>query len=98
LGGLLGLAGFFSSPAICGGAWGGGAWGIDGTALVMGALLLAVHPIQLGKGQLAAGFFSLVAAPTWAVSSSAIDLAVSSPSLAAGAGLWAAGLAMVSGT
>jgi hypothetical protein len=91
IGGLLGLAGSFSPPAIR-----GVAWGLDGTALVMGALLLAVHHIKLGNEQLAAGFFTFVAGQTLVVSSSAMDLAASSPSFGAGVGLWAAGLALVS--
>jgi hypothetical protein len=72
------------------------AWGLDGTALVLGALLLAVHHIKRGNEQLAAGFFTFVAGQTLVVSSSAMDLAASSPSFGAGAGLWAAGLALVS--
>jgi len=91
IGGLLGLAGSFSPPAIR-----GVAWGLDGTALVMGALLLAVHHIKLGNEQLAAGFLTFVAGQTLVVSSSAMDLAASSPSFGAGVGLWAAGLALVS--
>lgn len=91
VGGLLGLAGSFSPPAIR-----GIAWGLDGTALVMGGLLLAVHHIKLGNEQLAAGFFTFVAGQTLVVSSSAMDLAASSPSFGAGVGLWAAGLALVS--
>ena len=91
IGGLLGLAGSFSPPAIR-----GVAWGLDGTALVMGALLLAVHHVKLGNEQLAAGFFTFVAGQTLVVSSSAMDLAASSPSFGAGVGLWAAGLALVS--
>jgi len=91
VGGLLGLAGSFSPPAVR-----GIAWGLDGTALVMGALLLAVHHVKLGNEQLAAGFFTFVAGQTLVVSSSAMDLVASSPSFGAGAGLWAAGLALVS--
>ena len=91
VGGLLGLAGSFS-PA----EFRGIAWGIDGTALVVGTLILAVHHTKRGNEQLAAGFFTFVAGQTLVVSSSAMDLAASSPSFGAGAGLWAAGLALVS--
>jgi len=91
VGGLLGLAGSFAPPAVR-----GVDWGLDGTALVMGALLLAVHHIKLGNEQLATGFVTYVAGQTLVVSSSAMDLAASSPSFGAGAGLWAAGLAPVS--
>lgn len=91
VGGLLGLAGSFSPPAVR-----GVAWGLDGTVLVMGVLLLAVHHARLGNEQLAAGFFTYVAGQTLVVSSSAMDLAASSPSFGAGVGLWATGLALVS--
>lgn len=91
VGGLLGLAGSFSPPTVR-----GIAWGLDGTALIMGTLLLAVHHIKLGNEQLAAGFLTFVAGQTLVVSSSAMDLAASSPSFGAGAGLWSAGLALVS--
>lgn len=90
-GGLLGLAGSFSPPAFR-----GIAWGLDGIALVMGALLLAVHHIKRGNEQLAAGFLTYVAGQALVVSSSAMDLAAASPSFGAGVGLWAAGLALVS--
>lgn len=91
VGGLLGMAGSFSSSTFR-----GIAWGLDGTALVMGALLLAVHHIKLGNEQLAAGFLTFVAGQTLVVSGSAMDLVASSPSFGAGVGLWAAGLALVS--
>jgi hypothetical protein len=55
-----------------------------------------VHHIKRGNEQLAAGYFTYVAGQTLVVSSSAMDLAASSPSFGAGAGLWAAGLALVS--
>ena len=91
VGGLLGLAGSFAPPGVR-----GVAWGLDGTALVVGTLLMAVHHVKLGNEQLAAGFFTYVAGQTLVVSSSAMDLIASSPSFGAGAGLWAAGLALVS--
>jgi hypothetical protein len=91
VGGLLGLAGSFSPPAFR-----GIAWGLDGIALVMGALLLAVHHLRRGNEQLGAGFLTFVAGQTLVVSGSAMDLTASSPSFGAGVGLWAAGLALVS--
>lgn len=91
VGGLLGLAGSFSSPILR-----GIAWGLDGSALVLGVLLLAVHHIKHGNEQLAAGFLTFVAGQTLVVSTAAMDLAASSPCFGAGVGLWAAGLALVS--
>jgi hypothetical protein len=92
-GGLLGLVGSFV-PA----EFRGIAWGIDGTALVMGTLLLAVHHIKRGQEQLSAGFLTFAAGQTLVVSGSGMDLTTSAPLFGAGAGLWAAGLALVSAT
>lgn len=91
VGGLLGLAGSFSPPAIR-----GVVWGLDGTALLMGAVILGVHHVKLGNEQLAAGFFIFVAGQTLVDSGAAMTLTASSPSFGAGVGLWAAGLALVS--
>jgi hypothetical protein len=91
LGGVLGMAGSFSPSDVR-----GIAWGLDGTALVLGTALLAVHHIKLGHEQLAAGFLVFVAGQTLVVSGSAMELSVSSPTFAAGVGLWAAALALVS--
>ena len=91
VGGVLGMVGSFSSPAIR-----GIAWGLDGTALTIGTALLAVYQVKRGKELMAAGFLVFVAGQTLVVSGSAMELAASSPLFAAGAGLWAAGLAMVS--
>lgn len=91
VGGVLGMVGSFSPPAVR-----GIAWGLDGTALVLGAALLAVHHIKRGHEQLAAGFLVFAAGQTLVVSGSAMELPASSPSFAAGVGLWAAALALVS--
>lgn len=91
IGSLLGIVGSFSPPTVR-----GVAWGLDGTALVLGTALLAVHHLKLGHEQLAAGFLVFVAGQTLVVSGSAMELSASSPSFAAGAGLWAAALALVS--
>ena len=91
VGGILGLVGSFAPPAIR-----SVAWGLDGTALIVGVLLLAVHHVKRGNEQLAVGFLTFVTGQTLVVSSSAMDLAAASPSFGAGVGLWAAGLALVS--
>lgn len=90
VGGVLGMVGSFASPAVR-----GIAWGLDGTALVIATALLAVHHIKLGNQQLAAGFIVFVAGQTIVDSGSAMRLAESSPLFAAGAGLWAAALALI---
>jgi len=91
VGGVLGMVGSFAPPSVR-----GIAWGIDGTALVIGSALLSVHYLKLGNEQLAAAFLVFLAGQTLVVSGSAMSLAASSPSFAAGVGLWAAALAMIS--
>lgn len=91
VGGVLGMVGSFSPSAVR-----GIAWGLDGTALVLGAALLSVHHIKRGNEQLAAGFLVFVAGQTLVVSGSAMELSASSPTFAAGIGLWAAALALIS--
>jgi hypothetical protein len=71
------------------------AWGIDGTALVVASASLAVHHLRRGDEQLAAGFLVFLVGETLVVSGSAVDLAAVGPTFAAGAGLWAASLALV---
>jgi hypothetical protein len=91
VGGILGMVGSFAPAAVR-----GIAWGLDGTALVLGTAILAVHHIKRGHEQLAAGFLVFVVGQTLVVSGSAMELSASSPIFGAGAGLWAAALALVS--
>lgn len=92
IGALLGLAGsFVGSPSLR-----GLAWGIDGTALTVGAALLAVHFMRRGQDLLAAGFLVFIAGQALVVSGSAMSLEASGPSFAAGAALWAAALVLIS--
>ena len=90
VGGVLGIVGSFAPSTVR-----GIAWGIDGTALVIGTSLLAVHYIMRRSELLAAGFLVFVAGQTLVVSGSAMSLAASSPTFGAGAGLWAAALVMI---
>jgi len=91
MGAVLGLVGSFAPSAVR-----GVLWGLDGTALVLGAALLAVHHIKLGNEQLAAGFLVFAAGQTLVVAGSAMDLSASSATFGAGVGLWAAALGLVS--
>ena len=92
VGALLGLAGSFAASTSLRGL----AWGIDGTALIVGAALLAVHFIRHGHDVLGAGFLVFIAGEALVVSGSAMSLEASGPSFAAGAALWAAALALIS--
>ena len=92
IGALLGLAGSFATSTSLRGL----AWGIDGTALTVGAALFAVHFIRHGQELLAAGFLVFIAGQALVVSGSAMSLEVSGPSFAAGAALWAAALVLIS--
>ena len=92
VGALFGVAGTFVPSATLRAL----AWGIDGTALIVGTALLAVHHVRRGDEVAAAGFLVFVAGETLIVSGSAMDLVASMPTFAAGAALWAASLALVS--
>ena len=92
VGALLGIAGAFAPTAAPRGL----AWGIDGTAIVVGSALLVVHHVRAGSDVVAAGFLVFLAGETLIVSGSAMELAASAPTFAAGAALWSAGLALVS--
>jgi hypothetical protein len=92
IGALLGMAGTFMPSDELRGL----AWGVDGTALIVGSALLVVHHLRQGNDQLAAGFLVFLAGETLIVSGSAMELAASAPTFAAGAGLWAAALALIS--
>jgi hypothetical protein len=72
------------------------AWGIDGTALVVAAALLAVHCLRQDYQSMAAGFLIFIAGQTLVLSGSAMSLEASSPLFAAGAALWAAALVLIS--
>ena len=92
IGALLGMVGTFVTSAEIRSL----SWGIDGTLLVVGSALLAVHHFRLGHELLAAGFLVFLAGETLIVSGSAMDLTTSAPTFAAGAGLWSAGMLLVS--
>lgn len=92
IGALLGLAGSFAPSDSLRGL----AWGIDGTALVVAAALLAVHCMRRGYHSVSAGFLVFIAGQTLVLSGSAMSLEASSPLFAAGAALWAAALVLVS--
>src|SRR5512145_3271113 len=92
IGALLGMAGTFTPSAELLGLL----WLIDGVALIVGSALLAVLHVRQGNELLAAGFLVFVAGETLIVSGSGMELAAIAPIFAAGAGLWAAALALVS--
>jgi len=92
VGALLGLAGSFVPSASLRGL----AWGIDGTALIVAASLLAVHCLRQNYPTLAAGFLVFIAGEALVLSGSAMSLEASSPLFAAGAALWAAALLLIS--
>jgi hypothetical protein len=92
IGAVLGIAGTFAPSASLRGL----AWGVDGTALIVAAALLAVHHLRRGNDLAAAGFLVFVAGEALILSSAAMNLEDSAPSFAAGTGLWAASLTLVS--
>ena len=92
VGAVLGMAGTFAPSAALRGL----AWGLDGTALVLAAALLTMHHFRRGNDLVAAGFLVFVVGQTLVLSGAAMDLVASVPSFAAGVGLWAAALALIS--
>jgi hypothetical protein len=92
IGGLLGMFGSFTPSAELRAL----AWGVDGIALIVACGLLAVHHLRQGNDQLAAGFLVFLVGETLIVSVSGVELAASAPIFAAGAGLWAAALILIS--
>jgi hypothetical protein len=71
-------------------------WGVDGTSLVVASALLAVHHFRRRNDLAAAGFLVFVVGEALVLSGAAMTLEASAPSFAAGVGLWAASLVLVS--
>ena len=92
VGALLGMAGSFAPTAELRAL----AWGIDGTSIIVACALLAVHHLRRGDVQLSAGFLVFLVAEAVVTSGVAIDPAAFAPTFAAGAGMWAAALALIS--
>lgn len=92
VGAVLGIAGAFAPSASLRGL----AWGVDGTALIIASALLAVHHFRRGNDLAAAGFLVFVVGEALILSGAAMALEASAPSFAAGVGLWAASLVLVS--
>lgn len=92
LGAILGMAGTLVESAALRGLL----WGLDGIALIVAAALLAIDHLRRGNDLLAAGFLVFVVGEALILSGAAMDLAASGPAFAAGVGLWAASLALIS--
>lgn len=92
IGAVLGMAGTFAPSAALRGL----AWGLDGTALIVACALLAVHHFRRGNDLAAAGFLVFVVGEALLLSGVGMSLEASAPSFAAGVGLWAASLVLVS--
>ena len=92
IGALLGMAGTFVPSASLRGLL----WGLDGIALVVATAMLTIHHFRRGNDAVAAGFLVFVVAEALILASAAMDLVASGPVFAAGVGLWAASLTLVS--
>lgn len=92
VGAVLGMAGTFAPSASVRGLL----WGLDGIALIVATALLTIHHVRRGNDVVAAGFLVFVAGETLIVAGSAMDLLETVPLFAAGVGLWAASLVLVS--
>ena len=92
VGGVLGMAGTFVPSASLRGLL----WGLDGIALIVATVLLTIYHFRRGNDVVAAGFLVFVVGETLIVSTAAMDLVASGPVFAAGVGLWAASLILIS--
>jgi hypothetical protein len=92
IGAVFGMAGTFAPSASLRGLL----WGLDGTALIVATALLTIHHFRRENDVVAAGFLVFVAGETLVLSGASMDLTASSPVFAAGVGLWAASLALIS--
>lgn len=92
VGSIFGMIGsFVDSPSLR-----GITWGIDGIALILATALLTIHFFRKGEDVVAAGFLIFVIGEGLIVSCSAIDLNKDISSFAAGVGLWATSLLVLS--
>jgi hypothetical protein len=69
---------------------------LDGIALIVATALLTMHHFRRGNDVVAAGFLVFVVGETLVLAGAAMDLVASRAVFAAGAGLWAASLTLVS--
>jgi len=92
LGSVLGMAGTFAPSVTVRGVL----WGLDGITLVVATALLTIHYFRRGNDVVAAGFLVFAVGQAFILSTAAMELAASGPALAAGAGLWAASLFLLS--
>lgn len=92
LGAVLGMAGTLVSSA----ALRAELWAIDGTALVVSTVVLALYFFRQGCDGVAAGFLVYAIGEAVMLGGTAGALEAGVPAFAAGAVLWAAGLALTS--
>jgi hypothetical protein len=90
-GAILGIAGTFVPPPMR-----GLAWGLDGIALVVASALLTLYHFRQGHDLVGAGFLVFAVGQGLILSGAAMDPGDTVSSFAAGAGLWAAGLTLIS--
>jgi hypothetical protein len=92
IGGILGMVGSFLPSASLRSL----VWSLDGIGLIIAGALLAVYYLRKGYDATAAGFLIFTIGEALILSSSGIDLDANVTLFAAGAGLWAASLALIS--
>ena len=92
IGGVFGMVGSMVSSASIRGL----AWGIDGLGLVLATALLTLYFFRKGQDITAAGFLVFAIGEGLILSCSGIDLNSDLSSFAAGTGLWALSLFLIS--
>ncbi|HTL25812.1 MAG TPA: hypothetical protein VL280_04310 [Burkholderiales bacterium] len=88
---VLGIAGTFTQPPTR-----GFLWALDGFALIVASALLVVHHHRQERDLMAAGFIVFAIGQGLIVSGAGMDPGDVVSPFAAGAGLWACGIALVS--
>jgi hypothetical protein len=92
IGGILGMVGSFLPSASLRSL----AWSLDGLGLIIAGALLVVYYLRKGHDGTAAGFLVFTIGEALILSSSGVDLDANVTLFGAGAGLWAASLALIS--
>lgn len=92
LGAVLGMAGTLVTSDLLRAEL----WAIDGTALVVSTVVLALHFFRQGCDGVAAGFLVYAIGEAVMLGGTAGTLAAGVPAFAAGTALWAVGLALTS--
>lgn len=92
LGAVFGMAGTFVASDLLRSEF----WALDGTALVVATVILALRYFRAGRDAIAAGFLVYAIGEAVMLTGTSLTPQASAPAFAAGTALWAAGLLLTS--